>query len=113
MLENFIHLRYLDVSENFLTDVSPVSVMTNLCSLEANKNRLATLHLDELPYLQKADFAHNKLVSMEGTSHPLLEELILEGIYDHIIRFFTFYIFSPISVSRGFVTARWRRLIHG
>ena len=75
MLERYIHLRFLDVSQNCLDDVQCVSAMSNLVLVNASKNRLRHLQLEDLPYLQSANFSHNKLTTLESLSQPMLEKL--------------------------------------
>ncbi|XP_028518337.1 leucine-rich repeat-containing protein 23, partial [Exaiptasia diaphana] len=73
----FIHLRYVDISGNQLTDISSINSLTHLLTLKCDRNKLPSAKLDELPYLQIASFANNKIMDTEGISHPLLEHLNL------------------------------------
>ncbi|XP_077026012.1 leucine-rich repeat-containing protein 23 isoform X1 [Tamandua tetradactyla] len=79
LLRSYIHLRYVDISENHLTDLSPLNHLTHLLWLKADGNRLRSAHLDELPYLQIASFAYNQIIDTEGISHPRLGSLDLKG----------------------------------
>ncbi|XP_075408230.1 leucine-rich repeat-containing protein 23 [Tenrec ecaudatus] len=79
LLRSYIHLRYVDVSENHLTDLSPLNHLTHLLWLKADGNRLRSARLNELPYLQIASFAYNQITDMEGISHPRLGTLDLKG----------------------------------
>ncbi|XP_004708290.1 leucine-rich repeat-containing protein 23 [Echinops telfairi] len=79
LLRSYIHLRYVDVSENHLTDLSPLNHLTHLLWLKADGNRLRTARLNELPYLQIASFANNQITDTEGISHPRLGTLDLKG----------------------------------
>ncbi|KAM6216246.1 leucine-rich repeat-containing protein 23 [Rhynchocyon petersi] len=79
LLRSYIHLRYVDVSENHLTDLSPFNYLTHLLWLKADGNRLQSARLDELPYLQSASFAYNQITDTEGISHPRLGSLDLKG----------------------------------
>ncbi|XP_038623849.1 leucine-rich repeat-containing protein 23 isoform X2 [Tachyglossus aculeatus] len=79
LLSSYIHLRYVDLSENLLSDLSPLNNLTHLLWLRADKNRLRTARLEELPYLQIANFAHNRIGSTEGILHPRLASLDLKG----------------------------------
>uniref|UniRef100_A0A673U355 Leucine rich repeat containing 23 n=1 Tax=Suricata suricatta TaxID=37032 RepID=A0A673U355_SURSU len=79
LLRSYIHLRYVDVSENHLTDLSPLSFLTHLLWLKADGNRLRSAWLNELPYLQIASFAYNQITDTEGISHPRLGSLDLKG----------------------------------
>ncbi|XP_063711158.1 leucine-rich repeat-containing protein 23-like isoform X1 [Symsagittifera roscoffensis] len=77
LLSAFIHLRYIDMSVNSIKDISCLSGLTHLLTLKAEKNILKSAALEELPYLQQANFSHNRIKTTEGIYHPLLETLIL------------------------------------
>nr|XP_006004765.1 PREDICTED: leucine-rich repeat-containing protein 23 [Latimeria chalumnae]XP_014349221.1 PREDICTED: leucine-rich repeat-containing protein 23 [Latimeria chalumnae] len=79
LLRTYIHLRYVDVSGNFLRDLSPLCSLTQLLVLAADHNRLTSAKLDELPYLQVASFAYNRITSTEGLGQPMMETLNLIG----------------------------------
>jgi len=83
LLNCYIHLRYLDVSGNKLSDISSLNSLTHLLTLKADRNLLSSAKLDELPYLQTASFANNKVMDTEGINHPLLESLNLN--YNEIV----------------------------
>uniref|UniRef100_A0A8C9EQS7 Leucine rich repeat containing 23 n=1 Tax=Pavo cristatus TaxID=9049 RepID=A0A8C9EQS7_PAVCR len=72
LLECFIHLRYVDLSENKLQDLSPLSSLTHLLWLKVDGNLLTSAHMQELPYLQIISFAHNRIKNLEGITHPHL-----------------------------------------
>lgn len=78
-MRSYIHLRYVDVSENHLTDLSPLNYLTHLLWLKADGNQLRSARLNELPYLQIASFAYNQITDTEGISHPRLASLDLKG----------------------------------
>ncbi|GFO13993.1 leucine-rich repeat-containing protein 23 [Plakobranchus ocellatus] len=79
ILQNFIHLRYVDISKNSLKDITPLSALTHMLTLKADENLLTTAKLDEMPFLQVASFSHNRIVTTEGINHPLLEHLNLNN----------------------------------
>lgn len=79
LLRSYIHLRYVDISENHLTDLSPLNCLTHLLWLKADGNLLRSARLNQLPYLQIASFAYNQIVDTEGISHPRLGSLDLKG----------------------------------
>ncbi|KAH1185282.1 hypothetical protein KIL84_018031 [Mauremys mutica] len=79
LLQNYIHLRYVDLSENQLRDLSPLGSLTHLLWLKVDGNRLISTRLPELPYLQIASFAHNHIKDTEGITHPRLGSLNLKG----------------------------------
>lgn len=84
LLECFIHLRYVDLSENKLQDLSPLSSLTHLLWLKVDGNLLTSARMQELPYLQIISFAHNHIKDMEGLTHPCLANLSLKGDTDHL-----------------------------
>ncbi|OXB60478.1 hypothetical protein ASZ78_000769 [Callipepla squamata] len=86
-LECFIHLRYVDLSENKLQDLSPLSNLTHLLWLKMDGNLLTSAHMQELPYLQVISFAHNRIKNMEGFTHPHLANLNLKGGTDYSLRY--------------------------
>ncbi|XP_006124205.1 leucine-rich repeat-containing protein 23 isoform X1 [Pelodiscus sinensis] len=79
LLQNYIHLRYVDLSENLLRDLSPLGSLIHLLWLKVDGNRLTSPCLPELPYLQIASFAHNRIKDTEGITHPRLGSLSLKG----------------------------------
>ncbi|XP_008823592.1 leucine-rich repeat-containing protein 23 isoform X2 [Nannospalax galili] len=79
LLRSYIHLRYVDISENHLTDLSPINCLTHLLWLKADGNQLRSARLNELPYLQMASFAYNQIMDTEGITHPRLGILDLKG----------------------------------
>ncbi|NXX85630.1 LRC23 protein, partial [Urocolius indicus] len=79
LLECFIHLRYVDLSENKLQDLSPLSNLTHLLWLKVDGNLLPSACMQELPYLQIISFAHNRIRDIEGITHPRLVNLNLKG----------------------------------
>jgi len=78
-LKNFVHVRYLDLTSNLLTDISSLNNLKDLLVLNVSKNNLKSLALDPLPYLQVASFADNKLEQIDPLPHPLLEKLNLNS----------------------------------
>ncbi|KAM4819712.1 leucine-rich repeat-containing protein 23 [Thomomys bottae] len=79
LLRSYIHLRYVDISENHLVDLSPLNALTHLLWLKADNNQLRSARLTELPYLQTASFAYNQITDTEGIAHPRLGSLDLKG----------------------------------
>ncbi|XP_072333692.1 leucine-rich repeat-containing protein 23 [Scyliorhinus torazame] len=76
-LRPFIHLRYLDVSMNFLRDLSSLTNLSHLLWLCADENYLTSAYIEDLPFLQVASMAKNRIRDTEGIGHPLLESLNL------------------------------------
>ncbi|XP_009897972.2 leucine-rich repeat-containing protein 23 [Dryobates pubescens] len=79
LLKCFIHLQYVDLSENKLQDLSPLSSLTNLLWLKVDGNLLTSPCLKELPYLQFISFGQNRIKDVEGITHPRLTNLSLKG----------------------------------
>ncbi|XP_042309779.1 leucine-rich repeat-containing protein 23 isoform X2 [Sceloporus undulatus] len=79
LIQNFIHLRYVDLSENLIRDMSPLSSLTHLLWLKMDSNRLTSASMEELPYLQNASFANNHIKDTIGINHPRLASLNLKG----------------------------------
>ncbi|XP_007503741.1 leucine-rich repeat-containing protein 23 isoform X2 [Monodelphis domestica] len=79
LLSSYIHLRYVDLSDNRLVDLSPLNGLTHLLWLKVDNNRLISARLTELPYLQIASFAYNQITDTEGILHPRLVSLDLKG----------------------------------
>ena len=93
ILKAFIHLRYIDLSGNKLKDISSLSVLTHLLTIKADNNLLVSAKLEEMPFLQIASFNKNKIKSLEGVNHPMLEHLSLNGkIFHRSKRGITLYI---------------------
>lgn len=76
-LSKYEHLRYVNVSQNFVQDLAPLNALRSLLWLKANNNRADSARLAPLPYLQVLDMSHNKIASVMGIEHPLLEQLNL------------------------------------
>ena len=66
MLSTFVHLRYIDISMNSIKDISPLNCLTHMLTLKSDRNLLASPALAQLPYLQSANFAKNKIIAAEG-----------------------------------------------
>ncbi|NXI26830.1 LRC23 protein, partial [Sterrhoptilus dennistouni] len=78
LLEHFIHLRYVDLSKNKLKDLAPLSSLTQLLWLKVDRNLLTSASMQKLPYLQVISFDGNKIMDLEGITHPLLTNLSLK-----------------------------------
>ncbi|XP_033107656.1 leucine-rich repeat-containing protein 23-like [Anneissia japonica] len=96
ILALYIHLRYIDISGSLLRDISPLNSLTHILTLKCDRNLLTSAKLDELPYLQNASFTNNRITTMEGLNHPLLEVLNMS--------------FNEISVISGLEPSKLGRL---
>ena len=70
-------MRYIDVSNNNLKDISAISVLAHLLTLKADFNKIVDLKLDTLPYLKQASLNDNRIKSIDIGSLPKLENLYL------------------------------------
>uniref|UniRef100_A0A3B3Y7P5 Leucine rich repeat containing 23 n=1 Tax=Poecilia mexicana TaxID=48701 RepID=A0A3B3Y7P5_9TELE len=68
---SYIHIRFLDLSNNYISDLSPLASMTHLLWLKQP--------LSEFTFLQWLSVASNQIVDMEGLVGPSIETLILSG----------------------------------
>lgn len=79
ILEKYPHLRYIDVSGNQIQDFFHLNSLKSLLWLKANNNHAKSARLESLPYLQVLDFSQNKVQTVMGLEHPLLEQLNLNS----------------------------------
>lgn len=79
ILQGYIHLRYVDISNNRVTDLESLNNLTHLLSLKADYNQLEKIALRPFPFLQHASFSFNKIMDTSGLQHPLLEHLNLNN----------------------------------
>ncbi|KAB0397236.1 hypothetical protein E2I00_015128, partial [Balaenoptera physalus] len=69
LLRSYIHLRYVDVSENHLTDLSPLNYLTHLLWLKADGNRLRSSTAEHLTWpfeLLTPSFSGNHIHMVTG-----------------------------------------------
>jgi Leucine-rich repeat (LRR) protein len=81
-LESFPNLRYVDVSENALVNISGISHLEYILSLDVHGNQIATVpaSIDKRKYLQHANFSKNKIHTWDVLRWPLLSWLNLNGM---------------------------------
>ncbi|XP_073678769.1 leucine-rich repeat-containing protein 23 [Garra rufa] len=82
LLSSFIHLRYLDISSNHLSDFSPLANLTQLLWVKGDGNLLQKFEgqpFGQLTYLQWLSFANNRLFDVKDLGGPALETLNLTG----------------------------------
>ncbi|XP_044065705.1 leucine-rich repeat-containing protein 23 [Siniperca chuatsi] len=81
-ISRYIHIRFLDVSNNHLTDLSPLASLTQLLWLKVDSNAVACFKgqpFAQLTYLQWLSMAVNQLTDLDGLVGPALESLNLTG----------------------------------
>eukprot|EP00294_Goniomonas_avonlea_P001535 CAMPEP_0114566360 /NCGR_PEP_ID=MMETSP0114-20121206/14842_1 /TAXON_ID=31324 /ORGANISM="Goniomonas sp, Strain m" /LENGTH=301 /DNA_ID=CAMNT_0001752749 /DNA_START=53 /DNA_END=958 /DNA_ORIENTATION=+ len=79
VLKTFKHIRYIDVSNNFIVDLSMLEGLPYLLSLNARKNNMMSLKLPKLEFLQVLNVSENKLKAIDGLEAPMLRYLYLTG----------------------------------
>ncbi|TRY90623.1 hypothetical protein DNTS_003692 [Danionella cerebrum] len=82
LLASFVHLRYLDISSNQLSDFSPLAGLTQLLWVKGDGNLLHGFEeqpFSRFAYLQWLSFASNRLLAVKGLGGPALETLNLMG----------------------------------
>ncbi|XP_077455749.1 leucine-rich repeat-containing protein 23 isoform X2 [Stigmatopora argus] len=78
----YVHLRFMDVSNNRISDLSPLSSLTQLLWLKMDKNYVTCFQgqtFSQLVYLQWLSMAANRLTEVEGLVGLALESLNLSG----------------------------------
>ncbi|GAA6230706.1 leucine-rich repeat-containing protein 23 isoform X1 [Lates japonicus] len=81
-ISGYIHIRFLDVSNNQLTDLSPLASLTQLLWLKVDNNLVECFKgqpFAQLTYLQWLSMAVNRLTDLDGLVGPALESLNLTG----------------------------------
>ncbi|KAM3617838.1 uncharacterized protein V6R79_011805 [Siganus canaliculatus] len=85
-ISSFIHIRFLDLSKNHLTDLSPLASLTQLLWLKArscvDNNAVSCCKeqpFTQMTYLQWLSMAVNRLTDVDGLKGPALESLNLTG----------------------------------
>ncbi|XP_040908443.1 leucine-rich repeat-containing protein 23 [Toxotes jaculatrix] len=82
VISSYIHLRFLDISNNYLTDLSPLAPLTQLLWLKVDSNAVACFKgqpFAQFTYLQWLSMAANQLTDLDGLVGPTLESLNLTG----------------------------------
>ncbi|XP_028266049.1 leucine-rich repeat-containing protein 23 [Parambassis ranga] len=81
-VSSYIHIRFLDLSHNHLTDLSPLASLTELLWLKVDSNAVASFKgqpFAQLTFLQWLSMAENQITDLEGLVAPFLESLNLTG----------------------------------
>ena len=76
-LEPFVHLRFIDLSNNRLRSINSLNRLKFLLTLKVDSNELSSIDLAPLPYLQILSLSNNRLRSVHGIEQPRLETLNL------------------------------------
>ncbi|KAJ3351281.1 hypothetical protein HDU83_009008 [Entophlyctis luteolus] len=81
ILENYVHLRYIDLAENSISDISSLASLEYLLSINFHSNKIRKIpaNLDRRKYLQQANFAKNMIDSIEIVTWPMLAWLNLNA----------------------------------
>ncbi|XP_064159960.1 leucine-rich repeat-containing protein 23 [Anguilla rostrata] len=82
LLSSFVHLRFLDISSNHVSDLSPLTALTQLLWLKGDGNLIRSLAgqpLGQLAYLQWLSLALNRICDLDGLGGPSLESINLIG----------------------------------
>ncbi|KAI9342893.1 hypothetical protein BDR26DRAFT_858945 [Obelidium mucronatum] len=74
VLENYLHLRYIDLAENAITDISALASLEYLLSIDFHSNKIKRIpaSMDKRKYLQQANFAKNQIESIDVTDWPMM-----------------------------------------
>lgn len=81
-ISNFIHIRFLDLANNHLKDLSPLASLTQLLWLKVDNNAIETFRgqpFAQLTFLQCLSLAVNLLTDLQGLVGRSLETLNLRG----------------------------------
>lgn len=84
-LKDHVHLRYVNLSNNYVSDPGPLVTMSHLLSLNLSKNCLTAASLEKfkdapLKFLQVLDLSHNMIEGYGlGGVFPMLRELYLNN----------------------------------
>ena len=76
-LEPFVHLRFIDLSNNRLRTIHSLNRLKFLLTLKLDSNELSSFDLPPFPYLQTLSLSNNRLRSAAGIEQPRLEILNL------------------------------------
>ncbi|TGZ56850.1 hypothetical protein CRM22_010092 [Opisthorchis felineus] len=76
ILRSYIHLRFVILTGNFITDITPVSHIGHLIYLKADNNQIERVDcLNKLRFLQYLDLSGNKLTTINDLKLPFLQHL--------------------------------------
>ncbi|KAJ8259698.1 hypothetical protein GJAV_G00172390 [Gymnothorax javanicus] len=82
LLSSFVHLRFLDISSNHVSDLCPLIALTQLLWLKGDGNLIHSFvgqPLGQLAYLQWLSLGLNRISDLDGLGGPSLETINLVG----------------------------------
>eukprot|EP01116_Phalansterium_solitarium_P005623 TRINITY_DN1743_c0_g1_i2.p1 TRINITY_DN1743_c0_g1~~TRINITY_DN1743_c0_g1_i2.p1 ORF type:complete len:290 (-),score=54.57 TRINITY_DN1743_c0_g1_i2:819-1688(-) len=79
VLENYPHLRFVDISSNKVESIKGLNLLNNLIVVNVSNNALATLDLSRKAYLQILNASNNRIAEVGSLDLPLLRELNLNN----------------------------------
>ena len=90
-IESFVHLRFVDLSNNRLRSVQSLNRLKFLLTLKLDANEISHFDLPPLPYLQTLSLSNNRLRTAVGIEQPRLETLNLNRKKTRVLAKFSFY----------------------
>jgi hypothetical protein len=80
-LESFVHLRFIDLSNNRLRTINSLNRLKFLLTIKLDSNELSSFDLPPFTYLQTLSLSNNRLRSVVGIEQPRLEILNLNRMF--------------------------------
>jgi len=80
-LEPFVHLRFIDLSNNRLRTINSLNRLKFLLTIKLDSNELSSFDLPPFTYLQTLSLSNNRLRSVVGIEQPRLEILNLNRMF--------------------------------
>jgi hypothetical protein len=86
VLSKLTHIRHVNVMDNLIKDLSPLFGLDHMLSLNASKNKVETVDMPTMPFLQLVDLSGNAIKGsfacpeLPNLRHLLLGENEVEGI---------------------------------
>lgn len=82
-MKNHQHLRYVDISQNNISDVNVLYQLPYVIHLQCQENKIKTIdplsNEETFQYLQYADFSTNRIKSFPAIKQPKLKQLNLNN----------------------------------
>jgi Leucine-rich repeat (LRR) protein len=74
------HVRHIDISSNFITDLSPLYGLEHLLSINASNNKIETVEFPRMNFVQLLDLSDNQIQgSLSSIDMPCLRHLKLSN----------------------------------